>query len=162
MKTRHLILAIPMLLGAGCVAASSTQADATYPEPTNYVVDAAGAIPQEVEDALNADLKTFDDKGQIAVAVVSTTAPLTIEQYGIGLAEKWKVGHEGKDDGVILILAVGDRQVRIEVGYGAEALITDAEAGRILDTAMIPYLKQNDWASAITAGVKAIQSQMTQ
>lgn len=128
-------------------------------EPTNYVVDDAGVLKKETIDSLNTQLKDFE-KGEIAVLLVKTTWPLDIEQYGIAVGEKWKVGHEGKDDGVILILATKDRKARIEVGRGAEGSIPDAVAGRILDEAVIPSLKNNDWDSGVINGVKAIQEKL--
>ena len=134
---------------------------AFYPEPTNYVVDAAGALSQATIDSLNAELKTFDGKAQIAVAVVKTTAPFTIEEYGIKLAEKWKVGYQGKDNGIIIILATEDRKVRIEVGKGLEGDIPDAVAGRIIDEAMIPSLKISNWDAAIVYGVQALKIKLT-
>lgn len=132
-----------------------------YPDPTNYVVDSTGVLAPEVEDALNSHLAKIKDQAQIAVAVIDTTAPLTIEEYGIKLAEKWKVGDAEKDNGVILILAVSDRKVRIEVGQGVEDKITDAKAGQIIDTAMIPHLKNDDWNVAIISGVESIKTQLT-
>jgi len=77
---------------------------------------------------------------------------------GIKIAEKWKVGDKIKNDGIILIIAVKERKIRIEVGYGSEEKINDAKAGRILDEEIIPFLKKNDWNNGITAGVLKIKS----
>lgn len=128
---------------------------AFIPDPTNHVVDAADALSPAVEDQLNQVLSQFKE-AQIAVLVVDSTSPLPIENYGIEVAEAWKVGDEGTDNGAIIILAVKDRKVRIEVGYGLEGQIPDAVAGRIIDESMIPFLKQSDWDAAITAGVQAL------
>lgn len=128
---------------------SISTAEAFYPEPDNYAVDVAGALTPEQLIDLNAKLKTMDsDKHQFGVVIVETTQPLSIEEYGIKLAEKWKVGYKGLDNGAIVILATKDRKVRIEVGYGLEGDINDAKAGRIIDN-YIPSLKVGDWNSAI-------------
>lgn len=147
-----------LTMGAGCTSVNGTQStqEAYFPEPTNYVVDSAGVLDPSTVTTLNETLKNFDGTAQIAVAVIDTTAPYSIEQYGIKLADKWKVGYEGRDNGAIIILAVQDRKVRLEIGKGLEGDITDGQAGEIVDTAMIPYLKNNDWDNALISGVNAI------
>lgn len=135
----------------------STQAEAEYPEPSNYAVDAAGALSADQLASLNAKLKALDtDKHQFGVAIVKTTQPLDITAYGIKLAEKWKVGGADTDNGAIIIIATEDRQVRIEVGYGLEGDVNDAAAGKILDIDMVPHLKSGDWYGAIVAGLDAL------
>lgn len=157
-------LAVGLLLGTACAAPTQTMPGTSirepfYPDPTNYVVDSVGVLTNVNE--LNANLKGFDGIVQIAVAVVKTTEPLSIEEYGIKLAEKWKVGYAGKDNGAIIILATEDRKVRIEVGYGLEGQIPDAVAGRIIDESMIPYLKQSDWSGAVASGVEALKIKLS-
>ena len=129
-----------------------------FPEPTNYAVDAAGVLPQDQVDSLNERLKGLDTgETQIGVAIIPSTNPLTIEQYGIQMAEKWKVGDAEYDRGAIIILATEDRNVRLEIGYGLEGDINDAKAGRIIDEYMISHLKENAWYEAIDAGITGIQ-----
>jgi uncharacterized protein len=140
------------------VSSTSTVA---IPEPSNYVVDTTGTLKPETVAKLNADLKTFDGKAQIAVLIVDTTASDGIEQFGIRVADAWKVGYAGKDNGAIIILAIKDRNVRIEVGQGLEGIITDADAGRILRNTMVPLLKTSDWDGAILAGVYELKNQLT-
>lgn len=159
------LIVIVILIGvSGSGAPTSNEpvsvVDAFYPEPTNYVVDSAGVLSADFESRLNGQLGEIK-AGQIGVAVVKTTSPLTIEEYGIRLAEKWKVGHAGKDDGVILIVATDDRKVRIEVGKGAEANITDSTAGTIMDVHIIPKFKTGDWEGGILDGVLAIQNKLS-
>lgn len=138
---------------------SLAQAETLYPEPINYVVDAAGALSTDQIQSLQRLVKQADnDKHQFGVAVVKSTKPLDITEYGIKLAEKWKVGNADTDNGAIIIIATEDRKVRIEVGYGLEGDITDAEAGRILDNDMVPFLRENDWYGAINAGIIALQA----
>ncbi len=135
----------------------STTMEATYPEPTNYAVDAANILtPQQLVD-LNMQLRSASTAGrEIAIAIVDTTAPLTIEQYGIALAEKWKVGEDELDNGAIIILAAQDRKVRIEVGYGLEGKLPDSVTGRIIDEYMLKELKAGEWYHALSAGIIGI------
>jgi len=88
--------------------------------------------------------------------MVPTTKPEEIEQYAIRVADKWKLGRKKVDDGVILLIAKNDRAVRIEVGYGLEGALTDAMSKRIIDGAIIPRFKQQDFYGGILAGVDQI------
>lgn len=140
---------------------ATATAEATYPAPTDYAVDVAGVLTTEQLTELNGMLKGLDnEKHQFAVAIVKTTAPLSIEQYGIKLAEQWKVGGRNTDTGAIIIIATEDRKVRIEVGYGLEGDINDAKAGRIIDEQMMPFLKNGDWYRAITAALAELNGQI--
>ena len=82
-----------------------------------------------------------------------TTQPEEIEQYGIRVADAWKLGRKGVDDGAILMVAKNDRRVRIEVGYGLEGALPDAIANRIIDETITPHFKQGDYDGGIEAGV---------
>lgn len=133
----------------------------TYPEATNYAVDAAGVLSVDELADLNARLKALDtSKSQIGVLILQSTYPLSIEEYGIKLAEKWKTGMKGLDNGAIIIVATQDRKVRIEVGYGLEGNIPDAVAGRIIDNDMMPSLKSGDWYNAIIGAINGINSKI--
>jgi uncharacterized protein len=87
------------------------------------------------------------------VLIVLTTAPETIEQYSIRVAEAWKIGRKKIDDGALLVVAKNDRHLRIEVGYGLEGSLTDATTKRIIDEDITPKFKAGDFAGGITAGV---------
>ena len=158
------IVAVLVLIVSGIVLLNDNRkadiAEIFYPEPTNYVVDTFGFLQASTTEYMNDDLQKFDSIAQIAVVVVKTTKPLSIEEYGIRLAEKWKVGHQDVDNGIIIILDVEDRKVRIEVGKGLEGDIPDAVAGRIIDEEMIPALKVDNWNTAIINGVNAIKSKL--
>lgn len=135
--------------------------EAFYPEPTNYAVDKTGTLSAEQLFSLNAKLKAMDsEKHQFGVVIVKTTQPLDIESYGIKLAEKWKVGYKGLDNGAIIIIAKEDRKVRIEVGYGLEGDIPDSVAGRILDNQIVPLLKEGKWYEAIVAGLDELNNKI--
>lgn len=149
------------LVNGGVTAPSGSASEAYYPEPTNYAVDQSGVLSADQLASLNAKLKGMDtEKHQFGVAIVKTTQPLDIEAYGIKLAEKWKVGKKGLDNGAIIIVATEDRKVRIEVGYGLEGNINDAAAGRILDNQMVPFLKQGKWYEAIVAGLDELNNKV--
>ncbi len=157
-----IILAFTAFL-AGCDGKSVPTQEVFYPAVTNYVSDEFNVLKAETKLALVDTLTKFDskDKGQVAVAIVKTIQPLTVEEYSIKLAEKWKVGYKGFDNGVILVLATEDRRVRIEVGRGVEDKITDGQAGRILDEKVVPFLKESKWDEGVTAGVNEIISRLS-
>jgi uncharacterized protein len=126
------------------------------PAANGHINDYAGVLSKATVEALEADLRGFDP--EIAVLTVKSMGGLTIEEYGIKVAEAWKVGSATEDDGIILIVSTGDRKVRIEVGYGSESKINDAKAGRILDESVLPQFKNGDWEGGILGGVSAIKA----
>lgn len=133
-----------------------TSASVQYPEPTGYVVDGSSVLSASTIAVLSIRLQQIDQKAQVAVLTIPSTQPLSIDEYGIKLAEKWKVGHKGIDNGVILIVATQDRKIRIEVGRGVEDKLNDSEAAIIVRDTIAPYLKKGDWDDGVTAGVEAI------
>jgi uncharacterized protein len=146
---RH--LALLLILGAG----SLTHAETAVPQLSAPVMDLTGTLTATQAAALEQTLRTFESsKGsQIAVLIVPTTAPETIEQYGIRVAEQWKLGRKGVDDGAILIIAKNDRTLRIEVGYGLEGVLNDATCKRIISEIIVPRFRQGDFFGGITDGV---------
>ena len=142
------------------VTFNKSEASPYYPDATGYVMDTSGTLSSETKTTIEEGCRALEPLAQVAVVTVKTTYPLTDEQYGIKLAEKLGVGHKGKDDGILFWVATEDRRVRIEVGRGAEAFMTDAKAGRILDEAVVPYLKQNQWDEGILAGFTAIKKEI--
>ena len=93
---------------------------------------------------------------QLAVLIVPTTAPETIEQYAVRVAEIWKLGRNKVDDGAILVIAKNDRAARIEVGYGLEGALNDATSKRIISERITPRFAQGDFNGGIVAGVDQI------
>ena len=87
---------------------------------------------------------------------VASTQPETIEEYGIRVASAWKLGRKGVDDGVLLLIAKDDRNMRIEVGYGLEGAIPDAVAKRVIAEIITPYFKQGDYFGGIQAGISRL------
>jgi len=130
--------------------------DQEIPNVIGYIDDSANILSTETKVSLTALLTEFakGDKGEIAILTVPSMNGLTIEEFGIRVGEKWKVGKAGIDNGVIIIIALNERKVRIETGRGAN--ITDAQAGQILDNKMVPKLKKGDWNGAVQDGVQEI------
>ena len=108
--------------------------------------------------ALEARLREFEERkgSQIAILLVPTTEPETIEQYAIRVAEAWQLGRRGVDDGVLLLVAKEDRAVRIEVGYGLEGALPDVLANRITDQVIVPRFQQGDYFGGLSQAVERI------
>src|SRR6267142_1004265 len=130
-------------------------ADVAVPPLVGRVVDQTGTLSTNDVSALNQTIRAFEARkgSQVAVLIVPTTAPETIEQYSIRVAEAWKIGRKKIDDGALLVVAKNDRHLRIEVGYGLEGSLTDATTKRIIDEDITPKFKAGDFAGGITAGV---------
>jgi uncharacterized protein len=94
----------------------------------------------------------------LAVLIVPTTQPEPIEAYSIRVAEAWKIGRKGQDNGVLLVVAKDDRKVRLEVGYGYEGSLTDATSRRIIAETISPFFRQGQFAAGIGAGVDRVSS----
>jgi uncharacterized protein len=122
------------------------------------VTDLTGTLDAQQTSALEQTLAEFEKrKGtQIAVLMVPTTQPETIEEYAVRVEEAWKLGRKGVDDSALLVIAKNDRRLRIEVGYGLEGALPDAIAKRIIDNDITPRFKQGDFYGGIRAGVDRI------
>jgi uncharacterized protein len=133
-------------------------ADVAVPPLKARVTDLTGTLSANETAQLEQKLAAFEAKkgSQIAVLIVPTTQPETIEQYSIRVADAWKLGRKGIDDGALLLIAKQDRTVRIEVGYGLEGILPDAIAKRIIEETIIPKLRQGNFAGAIDAGIDKI------
>ncbi len=146
---RACILALVM-----CWAVAAA-ADVAVPPLSGRVVDQTGTLSSGDIASLTQTLKSLEARkgSQVAVLIVPTTEPETIEQYSIQVAEAWKIGRKKIDDGALLVVARNDRHLRIEVGYGLEGSLTDATTKRIIDEDITPKFKAGDFAGGITAGV---------
>lgn len=122
------------------------------------VTDLTGTLTRDEQARLEAKLAALErEKGaQIAVLLLPTTRPESIEAFGIRLAEAWKIGRQGVDDGVIVIVAKDDRAVRIEVGYGLEGAIPDAVAKRIIEETIVPHFRAGDFFGGLDAAIEAL------
>jgi uncharacterized protein len=112
-------------------------------------------LSAQQRETLEQTLRDFatSKESQLAVLLVPTTVPESIEQYSIRVVDNWKLGRKGMDDGVLLLVATRDRALRIEVGYGLEGVIPDAIANRIINEVVVPYFKRGDYFGGIQAGV---------
>ncbi|MEQ9166735.1 MAG: YgcG family protein [Fulvivirga sp.] len=128
------------------------------PKLWERVTDLTNTLSTSEKSRIESELASLEQtKGsQIAVLIVPTTEPEPIEDYAIRVAEEWKIGREGVDDGVILLIAKNDRKLRIEVGYGLEGAVTDAKSRQIIEEYITPAFKQGDFGGGISDGVLAI------
>lgn len=122
------------------------------------VNDLAGLMPSERAQALEKRLENFEKETghQIAVLTIPSLEGEDLEGFSIRVAERWKIGKKGFDNGAILLIAKNDRKLRIEVGYGLEGVLPDALASRIIREVIVPRFRANDFAGGIEAGVDAV------
>src|SRR3954447_497211 len=134
-------------------------ADVAVPPLTGRVVDKTATLGNSDIASLDKTLRDFEARmgSQIAVLIVPTTQPESIEQYSIRVAEAWKIGRRKVDDGAVLVVAKDDRKLRIEVGYGLEGALTDVTAKRIIDEVITPKFRSGDFAGGIIDGVNRIR-----
>lgn len=130
-------------------------AETAVPSLSGRVTDLTATLSAEQKASLERTLRTFEARkgSQIAVLIVPTTAPETIEQYALRVAEQWQLGREKVDDGALLLIAKNDRALRIEVGYGLEGALNDATSKRIISEIITPRFKQADFYAGIAAGI---------
>jgi uncharacterized protein len=147
--------ALAVLL-ALCVAAVAVAAEVPY--LSGRVVDDAEILKPATRDALAAKLKAHEARttDQIVVLTVRTIGDASIESFATAVFEQWKLGQKGKDNGVLLIVVPADHKMRIEVGYGLEGTLTDAQAGRIIRNVITPEFKAGDFDGGVSAGVDAM------
>lgn len=134
-------------------------ADPTIPLLTGRVVDLADILTAANERDLTNQLAAIEAKtgAQIVVAVLPSLNGYPIESWGLALGRKWGIGHKGRDDGIVIVLAPNDREVRIEVGYGLEGRVPDAIAHRIIQTYMLPAARERRYAKGLEATIAALE-----
>ena len=128
------------------------------PQLKGRVNDYANMISPQVRSQLENELKNFEktDSTQIVILTVESLEGDALEDFSIRVAEKWKIGQKGKDNGAILIVAKKDRKTRIEVGRGLEGKLTDLTAGRIVQLVINPQFKRGDFDAGFSAGIRAM------
>lgn len=128
------------------------------PPLKSRVTDLTGTLNEQQRSALEQTLAEFEARkgSQVAVLLVPSTQPETIEQYAVRVEEAWKLGRKGVDDSVLLVVAKDDRKVRLEVGYGLEGVLPDAAANRIIREDILPRFKQGDFYGGLRAGTDRI------
>jgi uncharacterized protein len=133
-------------------------ADVAIPPLKARVTDLTATLTPEQTAALESKLAAFEQRkgSQLAVLLVPTTQPETVEQYSIRVVDQWKLGRKGVDDGVLLLIAKDDRKLRIEVGRGLEGALPDAIAKRIIAEDIVAPFKKGDFNAGVNAGVDRI------
>ena len=138
------------------------------PPLSSHVIDQIQLLQPQQRQALEGVLAEIEQRtgSQIAVLLMSSTAPEAIEQYSIRVADAWQLGRRGVDDGVLLIVARDNpkslRRLRIEAGRGVQGSLTDAQSKRILEDVIAPHFRQNDFYGGLAAGVTAITTLLEQ
>ncbi|ELX8379915.1 YgcG family protein [Providencia vermicola] len=158
MKYRHVIWLLLF-----CVLSSGTWATQHIPLPalgSDRVLDHAGLLSESQYQTLNNQLLNFEkqrgDGTQFVVYIVPTTAPETIEQFSLRAFNRWGLGKKGKNNGILLVVSLDDRNVRFEVGYGYEGVMTDALSGRIIRQSIIPNFKHEHYYTGIQNSVSRV------
>jgi uncharacterized protein len=156
-----LLAAALLMIAALPAIAAQNSLDAgmpPFPALTGPVVDDAHLLPEDVFDELSRKLSTYSQANgtQVVVATLPTLNGYPIDYYAYQLLRHWGIGQKGKNNGVLLIVDAGERQMRIEVGYGLEGTLTDAQSILIIHNLMAPRFRQGDFAGGITAGTDAI------
>ena len=146
--------AIKKIALAACLLTAGLAHSSDYPRPTGFVNDFAGIIDTGTRLQLTNIIGQFEQRtgDEIAVATVKSLGGEPIENYAVGLYKQWGIGKKGKDNGVLILVAPAEREMRIEVGYGLEPLINDALAGRIVRDTMIPHFRGGDFPLGILNG----------
>ena len=152
-----------------CALAGPAQAQLKEVPPlAGHVTDEAGMLDADQHQRLEAVLTDYEAKtgSQIAVLLVKSTEPEAIEQFGIRVADAWKLGRKGVDDGVLLMVARDNpsslRRLRIEAGRGVQGVLTDAQSKRILQDTIAPHFRQEHYYEGLVAGVGAIATLLNQ
>jgi len=137
---------------------TGTDGLAPIPPLTARVTDRTGTLSEAERAALEGKLADYETKTgtQLVVLIVPSTKPEPIEAYSIRVAEAWKIGRKGQDNGAVFLVAKDDRKMRIEVGYGLEGVLTDAMSRRIIAEDVAPRFRDNQFAAGINAGVDRI------
>ncbi|MDA1353512.1 MAG: TPM domain-containing protein [bacterium] len=155
----RIILVLLLMLGS-----TQSLTFASFPKLTGYVTDTVGVLsPQEVA-LLNSVSAQLDRAAQVQLTsvVVDSLDGLSVEEYAVRLFEIAGIGHKNSDRGLLVLVAVGDRKVRIEVGYGLEGIIPDGKAGAILDDYVVPEFKKNEFGAGVRSGHLVIAKQLSE
>ncbi|MFA6550117.1 MAG: TPM domain-containing protein [Candidatus Gracilibacteria bacterium] len=142
-----------------CLSVSFVSAYYNPGKPTNYVNDFSNTLSTTTISALNSELKALQDETshQIFVAVIPSMKNDYIENFAVKLFEDWKPGQKGKDNGVLFLISMEEKKMKIEVGYGLEGVLTDAESIKIINNIAKPYFQKGDFDTGISESVKTIE-----
>ncbi len=139
------------------ITALSSAAD-KWPSPQGYVNDFANVVPADQKQTLESFLTQVEQQtgSQIAVVTTPSVDEGDIDGAAADLFKKWGIGQKGKDNGILILASIQDHKMRIEVGYGLEAVITDGQAGEIIRQYMRPNFKQGDYGQGLSQGAAAV------
>jgi uncharacterized protein len=146
------------LLGLAAAAVGAAAAEPSFPALTGRVVDEAGVLAPEAAARLAGDLAAHERAtgDQVVVATVRSLQGLGVEEFANRLFRHWRLGGAEEDDGALLLVAPNERKVRIEVGYGLEGVLTDAAAGVIVQSLILPRFRAGDLQGGVEAGVHGL------
>jgi uncharacterized protein len=154
------LFAAPLAIAADAAKGWETGSDGLAPIPpfSAHVVDVTGTLDAADKQQLESKLGDWEQKSgnQLAVLIVPTIKPEPIEGYSLRVAEAWKVGRKGRDNGALFVIAKDDRKMRIEVGYGLEGVLTDVTSKRIIAETVAPLFRDGKYPAGIQAGVDRI------
>lgn len=155
-KVTQLLLIAVLVLSCGSLFALEVP-----DKPVSRVTDYAGMFSSQTVMELSQFLSNIETQTGGAQVVVATFPSLEgddLEDFSIRLAEKWKIGQKGKDNGVIIVIFKNDRKVRIEVGYGLEAILTDAVCSQVIAQTIVPHFKKEEYDTGLKEALSAIES----
>jgi len=152
MKIKFLIVSIMLLVAAALYA------EEKLPESEGFVNDFARILSSDEKVRLEGLLTELERKtsAEVVVLTVDTTEPMDIQEYTLNLFKEWKIGKEDEDNGLLLLVALDDREVRIAVGRGLEEAVPDAVALKIIKTVIIPACRKGDFAKGVIDGAAAV------
>ncbi len=130
------------------------------PSPAGPVTDLAGILDAGTQQQLLRLIREVQERttAEIALLTVPSTEPLTIEEYSVAIFDQWKIGKRGKDNGLLFLVAVRDRRMRITTGYGLEGILPDGKVGEIRDRDILPHFRAGRYAEGVLRGTEALVS----
>lgn len=147
-----------LILLALLLCPAALWADAVPAAPTDHVTDLAGLLEPQDKASLNAYLQQLEQKttSQFLLLTVQSTEGMEIRQFALQTAERWKLGQKGKDNGVLLVVALKERQIRFEVGYGLEEILPDSYLGSLSRGTVALKFKEGNYAGGLFEGIDAV------
>ncbi len=159
----RLALLVLLAVAIGWPLSTPAQGFKIPPTPDHYVTDSAGVLSDDTRAAVENELHAYETATghQVVVWIGQTTGDVPLETWTGETADHWKIGRRGHDDGAVLFLFMQDHKVRIEVGYGLESSLTDADSHRIISDVIVPRMKSGDPNGAVSSGVAAMLTTIT-
>jgi uncharacterized protein len=147
-----------LLSSAALLLVAAVNEPPVPPPPTRWVTDEVGFVSPAAQQRLDARLQGYERTSghQILVWIGRTTQPAPTEDWTVRAFQAWRVGRKGIDDGLVLFIFTEDHKIRIEVGYGLEPVVTDAQASRVIREVIAPRIRAGDPDGAVQAGVEAL------